>query len=122
MNQRKAIPANGTMLTASHTALRLVGSRSQPELCAVSAGVDSRINTSAEPRSNEKTIPATAAARGVVSAGPRDRLIVVHGLPSLMAKSEGGSGRVSSVRVPGRALSGLEADRGPQFLHVVLER
>ena len=52
-----------------HTALRLDGSRSQPKLCAVSAGVDTRINTSANPRSTEKMIPATAAARGVVKTG-----------------------------------------------------
>ena len=47
MNHRKAIPANGTMLTASHTALRVAGSRNQLKLRAVSSGVDSRINTSA---------------------------------------------------------------------------
>ena len=69
MNHRNAIPANGTMLTASLTAFRLAGSRDQPTLCTMSTGVDSRINTSASPRSSEKTIPATAAARGVVRRG-----------------------------------------------------
>ena len=71
--------ANGTMLTASHTALRVPGSRNQLELRTVSSGVDSRINTRASVRSAAKTIPATAAARGVVSSGRHDRLIGLHG-------------------------------------------
>ena len=68
MNQRNAIPANGTRFSATITAVRRPEWASQAPGTAGLPGTESWISTSAVISSTEKAIPATAAARGVRSA------------------------------------------------------
>ena len=70
MNHRNAIPANGTRFSATSTAVRRAESDSQSPATLGSAGTEIRSSTSAVIRNTEKTIPATAAARGVRSGLP----------------------------------------------------
>ena len=71
MNQRKAIPANGTSASATRTASRREPSLSQSPLSVGSSGTDRWMSTSAAANSTEKAIPATAADRGVRRAWRR---------------------------------------------------
>ena len=64
MNHRKAIAANGSRFNATTTALRRLPSASQSLAAVGLLGVTLRTRASAVVSSTEKTIPATAAARG----------------------------------------------------------
>ena len=68
MNQRKAMPANGSRFKARSTAFRLEPSASQSPASFGSLGRARRTSTIAAMSSPEKAIPATAAARGVLIA------------------------------------------------------
>src|SRR5260370_23658731 len=70
MSHRNAIPANGTRLSAVATAALRRESVSHTPGWPGLAGVETRSRTSDVMRSTEKTIPATAAARGVRSGLP----------------------------------------------------
>ena len=70
MNHRNAIPANGMRFSANATVARRPGSVSQKPATAGSAGTETLSSTSDVMRKTEKTIPATAAARGVLSGLP----------------------------------------------------
>src|SRR5438034_914549 len=92
MNHKKAIPANGTRFSATATAARRPGSVSHVPVTPGWAGTESLSSTNAALASTEKTIPATAAARGA-----RDG-----------AAGEGG--RVSAGVVAGDRLAAVAAD------------
>jgi hypothetical protein len=64
MNQRKAIPANGTRFTATTTACLRPESAGHSLASLESAGTEIRTSTRLTPSSSEKTTPAIAAARG----------------------------------------------------------
>ncbi len=64
MNQRKKMPANGTICRASWTAQRRSWSM---VASAASPGMEIRISTIAAPSSRAKATPAIPAARGVFS-------------------------------------------------------
>ena len=70
MNHKKAMPANGTRFSAITTAVRRPASVSHVPGAPGWAGTDSLSSTSAVIRNAEKPIPATAAARGVLSGLP----------------------------------------------------
>jgi len=70
MNHRKAIPVNGTKFSAMATAALRPESVSHAPAAAGLAGAETLNSIKAVIRSTEKTIPATAAARGF-SAGSR---------------------------------------------------
>ena len=65
MNQRNAIPANGTRLRARTINRRFAGSVSHAAPSAAPEGAARRIRTSALANKSENTIPATPAALGV---------------------------------------------------------
>jgi hypothetical protein len=65
MNQRKAMPANGSKLSAKSTAARWEPSASQSSASSASLGRARRTSTIAVMSSPENAMPATAAARGV---------------------------------------------------------
>src|SRR6202050_1508359 len=66
-NHRKAIPANGPSFSATSTVVRRAESFSQAPAWPGSDGVDRWISTSDAIVSTENAMPATAAARGVLS-------------------------------------------------------
>ena len=80
INHRKAIPANGMRFSPTATAVLFPESVSHPPATAELAGAESLSRVSDAIRSTEKTMPASAAARGVFSA--------------LLAVSEPGAGAV----------------------------
>ena len=64
------MPANGTRFNATATAALFPGSVSHAPVPPGRAGTEILSSTSAVIRSMEKVIPATAAARGVLSEPP----------------------------------------------------
>ena len=89
MNQRKAMPANGTKFSATATAALFPESVSHAPVPPGLAGTEILSSTSAVAMSTEKMIPATAAARGVRSGLPL-RSGPWSSTSSVMASSRGG--------------------------------
>ncbi len=114
MNQRKAIPANGTRFSAIVTAVRCADWVSHEPAAAELAGTETLSSTSDEMRSTEKTIPATAAARGVLRglpacSAPWPNGPSVTGLPLL--------GRLAGRPRPLSALGRRGSSRGVRPFH-----
>jgi hypothetical protein len=88
MNQRKAMPANGTKFSAMAIAALFSALVSHAPASPAWGGTEILSSTSAEIMSTEKRIPATAAARGVLSGLPLPSGSA-SGIPSVMASSLG---------------------------------
>jgi hypothetical protein len=86
------MPANGTRFSATATAALFPGSVSHAPVPPGRAGTEILSSTSAVVRSMEKMIPATAAARGVLSEPPL-RSGPGSSASSVMASSLGRPGR-----------------------------
>ena len=86
MNHRKAIPANGMRFSPIATAVLFPESVSHPPATAGLAGTETLSRASDVIRSTEKTMPASAAARGVrrallAASGPWPAGPSVMGIP-----------------------------------------
>ena len=86
MNQRKAIPANGTRFNPIAKVLLCPESVNQLPATSAWGGDEILSSTRDEISSTEKMIPATAAARGVLSwlparKGPSPSALSLIGIP-----------------------------------------
>ena len=68
MNQKKAMPANGSRRRLSSTALRLASSVAQAPGSSEPSGIAHSVSTADTLKRTENTSPATPAARGVLIA------------------------------------------------------